>query len=284
MRLFFETNGYLEVETPVRVPTQAPETHIDAESSDGWMLQTSPEICMKRLLAAGYGKIFQICKCFRKKERGGKHLPEITILEWYQAGVDYKALMEETEALVRFVADTTGAGQSISYQGGRIDFSSPWEKLSVHEAFSRFAEIAPEQALSENRFDEILAFEIEPNLGFGKPLFLFDYPVEVGALARKKRSDPKIAERFELYISGLELCNAFSELIDPSEQRKRFEIELAARKRRGMAVYPMPEKFLKSLADMPEASGCALGIDRLTMLFANANRIDDVVAFTPEEL
>ncbi len=284
VRLFFETNGYLEVETPVRLPTQAPEAHIDAEVSDGWLLQTSPEVCMKRLLAAGYRKIFQICKCFRKKERGAKHLPEITLLEWYRAGVDYMALMDETEKLVRFVAEKTGIGRSFSYKGNEIDLSSPWEKLSVHEAFSRFAGIGPEQAISENRFDEVLAFQIEPNLGLDKPLFLFDYPVEVGALARRKKSDPEIAERFELYISGLELCNAFSELVDPSEQRRRFEIELAAREKTGKTVYPMPEKFLKSLEEMPESSGCALGLDRLTMLLTNANRIDDVVAFTPEEL
>ncbi len=284
VRGFFDSNGYLEVETPVRVPTQAPEAHIDPEGADGWFLQTSPEICMKRLLAAGYGKIFQICKCFRKGERGRRHLPEITLLEWYRAGVDYTCLMDEAERLVRHVAERLGRGAILAWQERNISLLPPWEKLSVREAFDRYANISPERTIEEDRFEEILAFQIEPHLGTEKPLFLYDYPVQMGALARRKPGAPEIAERFELYIAGIELCNAFSELIDASEQRKRFETEIASRKSAGKTVGPMPEKFLESMEHMPDAAGCALGIDRLAMLFADVDRIDDVAAFTPEEL
>ena len=239
---------------------------------------------MKRLLAAGYRKIFQICKCFRKGERGRRHLPELTLLEWYRAGVDYIYLMDETERLFRHVAERLGRGRILAWQGKKISLSPPWKRLSVNEAFHCYANIVPERAIEEDRFEEILAFQIEPHLGTEKPLFLYDYPVQMGALARRKPGAPEIAERFELYIAGIELCNAFSELIDGSEQRKRFEMEIAARKSTGKTAPPMPEKFLESMEHMPEAAGCAMGIDRLTMLFADVDRIDDVVAFTPEEL
>lgn len=284
IRTFFETHLYLEVETPYRVPTQAPESHIDAETSGSWFLHTSPELCMKRLLAAGYERIFQICRCFRKHERGQKHLPEMTLLEWYRQGVDYKALMDETEDLIRFVAQSLGQNKTLSYQGHNIDLTSPWERLSIKEAFKRFSDTSMKTALFEGRFDEIMGLSIEPQLGWRKPTFLLDYPVQKAALARRKTDDPEIAERFELYISGLELCNAFSELTDEKEQRKRFEQEIASQKAMGKTVYSMPEKFLKSLEQMPASSGCALGIDRLVMLIADTRNIDDVVAFTTEEL
>jgi elongation factor P--(R)-beta-lysine ligase len=284
IRGFFETRQYLEIETPYRVPTQAPESHIDAETSGSWFLHTSPELCMKRLLAAGYERIFQICRCFRKHERGQKHLPEMTLLEWYRQGADYKALMDETEDLVRHIAKNLGSGEILPYQGQTINMTIPWERLSVKEAFKRYSDTSPETALSEERFDEIMGLSIEPRLGRKKPTFLFDYPAQKGALARRKPDDPEIAERFELYIYGLELCNAFSELTDEKEQRKRFEQEIASQKAMGKTVYSIPEKFLKSLEQMPASSGCALGIDRLVMLFADTQNIDDVVAFTTEEL
>lgn len=284
IRTFFEIHQYLEVETPYRVPTQAPESHIDPEPSGSWFLQTSPELCMKRLLSAGYERIFQICRCFRKHERGQKHLPEMTLLEWYRAGADYQVLMDETEDLVRHIAKSLGSGETLAYQGQTINIKSPWERLSVKEAFKRFSDNSPQKALSEKRFDEIMGLVIEPRLGREKPTFLFDYPVQKAALAKQKTDDPEIAERFELYISGLELCNAFSELTDAKEQRKRFEQEMASQKAMGKTVYPMPEKFLNSLDQMPPSAGCALGVDRLVMLFADTQNIDDVVAFTTEEL
>jgi elongation factor P--(R)-beta-lysine ligase len=284
IRCFFETRQYLEVETPYRVPTQAPESHIDAETSGSWFLHTSPELCMKRLLSAGYDRIFQICRCFRKHERGQQHLPEMTLLEWYRQEVDYRALMDETEGLVRHVAKSLGSGEILSYQGQSINITSPWERLSVKEAFRCFSDTSMKKALFKDCFDEIMGLSIEPRLGVKKPTFLFDYPAQKAALAKRKTGDPEIAERFELYISGLELCNAFSELTDEKEQRNRFEQEMASQKAMGKTVYPMPEKFLKSLEQMPPSSGCALGVDRLVMLFADTQNIDDVVAFTTEEL
>jgi elongation factor P--(R)-beta-lysine ligase len=284
IRQFFRNQGYLAVETPVRIPAPAPEIHIDAEPSGDRFLITSPELCMKRLLAAGYPKIFQICKCFRKGERGDRHLPEMTLLEWYCAGITYADLMDQCENLVRYVAEKVNAGDVLTYQGKTIDLAAPWPRISVTEAFDRYASISMADALAKDRFDEVMALEIEPELGRSKPVFLYDYPAEKGALARLKPEDSSLAERFELYIAGIELCNGFSELTDPAEQRMRFEIEMNARKELGKQFYPAPEHFLSSLKDMPEAAGNAFGIDRLTMLFADTTTIDDVVAFTPEEL
>ncbi len=284
IRQFFQEHGYLEVESPVRIPAPAPEAHIDAQTSDGWYLQTSPELAMKRLLAAGYHNIFQICKCFRKGERGGRHLPELTLLEWYTTGADYGAMMSQTEALVRHVARSVGHGKNMAYGGDTVDLDAPWLRLPVSEAFWHHGKTTVEKALASGNFDEIMGIDIEPRLGFERPTFLMDYPAACGALARKKPGAPHIAERFELYICGLELCNAFSELTDPVEQRRRFESENRLRKNRGQTPYPMPEPFLESLCRMPVAAGNALGIDRLVMLLADTDAIDDVVAFTPEEL
>ena len=284
VRSFFIEKDYLEVETPCRIPAPAPETHIDAVTSASWFLQTSPELCMKRLLAAGYSRIFQICKCFRSQERGARHLPEFTILEWYCAGIDYFDLMDQCEDLICFVARNSGFGDAIVYQGKSIDLKKPWLRISVAEAFDRYASISMETALFQNRFDEVIACETEPHLGREKPVFLYDYPASAGALARLKPDNPLIAERFELYISGLELCNAFTELTDPAEQRMRFEKEQNDRSASGKQIYPMPENFLESLEFMPQASGNALGIDRLVMLFADSSEIDEVATFTPEEL
>lgn len=239
---------------------------------------------MKRLMAAGYARIFQICRCFRQKERGSKHLPEMTLLEWYTAGHNYFNMMEQCEELVQFVAGRAGCENFLVYQGNRIDLASPWPRMSVRDAFEKYSSVSMETALIQDRFDPIMAFDIEPNLGYGKPVFLYDYPASVAALAKLKPENFSLAERFELYISGMELCNAFSELTDPVEQRKRFASEQKKRRQSGLQPYPLPEKFLEALQYMPEASGSALGVDRLVMIFADTTRIDDVVAFTPEEL
>ncbi len=284
VRRFFIEHDYLEIETPSRIPAPAPEAHIDAEVSGDWFLQTSPELCMKQLLAAGYPRIFQICKCFRYQERGSYHLPELTLLEWYTAGHNYLDMMNQCEDMVRFVARNTDFGNVISYQGQRIDLNGPWDRMSVTEAFDAFASTSLETALLNNCFDEKMVLEIEPHLGRQKPLFLYDYPASSCALARLKPADPKLVERFELYIGGLELCNAFSELIDPVEQKQRFEHEQNIRRHSGKRQYPTPKRFLDALEHMPDAAGNALGIDRLVMLFADTARIDDVVAFIPEEL
>jgi lysyl-tRNA synthetase class 2 len=280
VRSFFIGRGYLEVETPHRLPGNAPEAHIDAVGSDGWFLQTSPELCMKRLLAAGFPKLFQICRCWRADERGGRHLPEFAMLEWYAADCDYHHLMAECEMLLAGLVPNG----LLNYRGLAIDLTPPWERLTVTEAFERHGSLPLDRALAAGRFDEIIALEIEPQLGLQRPTFLLEYPGELAALARRHPHRPEVAERFELYIAGLELANAFSELTDPVEQRRRFVAEEAARRSAGKPPYPTPENFLRELAAMPEAAGIALGLDRLVMLLTGAETIDEVVAFTPELL
>ena len=284
IRRFFNEGGYLEVETPLRIPAPAPETHIDAIPSGNWFLHTSPELCMKLLLAAGYERIFQICRCWREGERGARHLPEFTMLEWYRANCDYNGLMQECEDLVRSVAHATGHESALATRGKMIDLSTPWAKVSVREAFRRYTNVTMEEALERDLFDELMVEAIEPRLGTDKPTFIHDYPASRGALARLKEGDPTVAERFELYIGGVELANAFSELTDPAEQRARFLLERGNRLSHGKSVYPLPDKFLAELSHIPAAAGIALGLDRLVMIFLDASAIDEVVFFTPEEL
>jgi lysyl-tRNA synthetase class 2 len=284
IRRFFLDRGFLECETPLRIPAPAPETHIDAVASGEWFLQTSPELCMKRLLAAGYPKIFQICKCFRAAERGAFHLPEFTMLEWYRAGVDYRTLMEDCEDLIAHVAGDLGRGCEVSWQGKRIALLPPWERITVREAFARYAGMSVEEALRRDCFDETMVSDIEPHLDTGQPVFLYEYPAELGALAQANAENPAVAERFELYAAGLELANAFSELTDAAEQRRRFEKALRDRHLGNCPAYPLPERFLADLSRMPPSAGIALGIDRLAMILTDQATIDAVVAFTPESL
>jgi lysyl-tRNA synthetase class 2 len=283
IRLFFIHHGFLEVETPLRIPSPAPEEHIEAIRSEDWFLQTSPELCMKRLLAAGYPRIFQISKCFRAAERGDKHLSEFTMLEWYVAGFDYHQLMAHCEALI--VAATKDWGISeIIWQNKKVSLTLPWERITVADAFLKYAPIVLEEALAQDKFDEILIDYIEPHLGIDRPTFIYDYPAKLAALAKLKKSNPAVSERFEIYIGGLEIANGFSELTDAHEQRGRFEEALKARAVKNWARYDMPEKFLQSLKSLPLCSGIALGIDRLVMIMTGAATIDDVVAFPPENL
>ena len=280
IRAFFSARGYLEVETPHRIPANAPEPHIHAVASENWVLQTSPELAMKRLVAAGYDKVFQLCRAWRGEELGQYHLPEFTLLEWYRAGIDYRGLMAECQALL----------QSLVPQGklvrnhGEIDLSSPWEVLTVAEAFSRYASMSPGAAMARDCFEEILTRELEPHLGRARPTFLIEYPAEMAALARLKPGNPQVAERFELYIDGIELANAFSELTDAQEQRRRFAGDVRLQRADGASSTPLPEKFLDELSGMPETAGIALGCDRLVMLVTGAERIDQVVAFAPADL
>ncbi len=306
VRNFFLMNGFLEVETPLRIPAPVPEANIDLFESEKWYLQSSPEICMKRLAAHGFGKIFQICKCFRKDERSDRHLTELTMLEWYTKGYTYLNLMDQCQKLIQYIASEIYHGKkkekekkrkkgggsesevtsesSICYNGKVIDLSGPWHKITVEQAFSQYASVSMEQALFHDEFDCIMGFEIEPNLGMQTPSFIFDYPNSLAALAKLRSDDKKIAERFELYISGIELANGFSELTDSVEQKKRFEKELEIRKKAGKNITPMPEQFLNDLKFLPETAGIALGVDRLVMLFTDSASIDDVVAFIPEKL
>jgi lysyl-tRNA synthetase class 2 len=284
IRLFFIHHGFMEVETPLRITSPAPEEHIEAIPSGNWFLQTSPELCMKRLLAADYQRIFQISKCFRAAERGDKHLPEFTMLEWYTIGFDYHQLMNQCEEMLIAALKDMGYNQDIVWQNKKINLVSPWERITVADAFLKYAPVTLEEALVQDKFDEIMVEYVEPRLGIDRPTFIYDYPAKLAALAKIKMNDPTVAERFELYISGLELANGFSELTDANEQRQRFEEALKTRAAKNWTPYTIPEKFLQALQNMPPCAGIALGIDRLVMIIADAANIDDVVAFTPEML
>jgi lysyl-tRNA synthetase class 2 len=284
VRRFFEDRGFLEVQTPVRLPVLAPEAWIAPEAAGDHFLQTSPELCMKRLLAAGHPALFQICPCFRKGERGRLHLPEFIMLEWYRRGHDYLSLMDDCEELLWEVADSCNLAGPLDSEGQPLSLEPTWDRLTVAEAFARFGGISPEGALAAGKFEEVLVERVEPNLGRERPCFLYDYPAALASLARLKPGNPAVAERFELYLGGIELANGFSELTDPAEQRRRFELERQAIARTGRESGPMPESFLQELAVLPAAAGIALGLDRLVMLLTGGASLDEVVTFTPEEL
>jgi lysyl-tRNA synthetase class 2 len=284
IRSYFSKEGYLEIDTPLLLPAIAPETHIEPVAAGSLFLQTSPELCMKRLIAAGYEQLFQIAHCWRDRERGRRHLPEFTMLEWYRADADYHRLMTETASLVRYLLRDSNSPGTISFNGEEIDIAGEWQRLTVREAFASYGGISMEEALRSDEFDLVMVERIEPELGRYRPVFLYDYPACRGALARLKESDQSVAERFELYIAGIELANGFSELIDPVEQRSRFIAESAQRHAAGALTLPLPEIFLAEMATMPPTAGIALGVDRLVMLLTGATTIDEVVAFTPEEL
>ncbi len=283
IRKFFIKNHYLEVETPQLISGPLPEVHIDAVSTSVGYLQTSPEMCMKQILAAGYPKIFQISRCFRANERGDRHLPEFCLLEWYRSGIDYHDLMQELKDLIRWVLNGLDMTGKIQYQGMEMDVREAWVKFSVGEAFDRFASMSLVHALGKNCFDDVMVKEIEPCLAPFGAVFLYDYPASMASMARLKPNAPELAERFEMYIFGLELANGFSELNDAHEQRARFEKERKRRSALGKDPYPVPERFLDCLDHMPDAAGVAVGLDRLAMILADRPTIDDVVFFTPEE-
>jgi len=284
IRDFFTLNHYLEVDTPIRSPNIIPEAHIDPVTTEEYYLQASPELYMKRLLSKGVDKIFQIRKCFRKNERGTHHLPELTMLEWYTKDNTYLDLMDQCRELIKFIATRLDLEDQIKYQDKIIDLDKQWQTITVEQAFEIFADKSLEKALKDNSFDEIISFQIEPFLGNKTPAFLCDYPASLASLSKLKSENPEYAQRFEFYIAGIELANGFTELIDPVEQRMRFEKENHIRLLKNMQPVPMPDKFLKDLENMPECAGIALGIDRLVMIFCDTDSIDDVVAFTPELL
>ena len=261
IRAFFDARGFTEVETPVRIPAPAPEPHIDCPPSGDWFLRASPELQMKKLLAAGMERIYQIGPCFRAGEKGRRHSPEFTMLEWYRANADYSDIARDAEELVAEVLRPRG--------------SAALPRMTVREAYLRWAGWDPVEAWDQDRFDFDMATKIEPNLPKG-PLFLMDYPAPAASLARLKADDPRVAERWELYVDGLELANAFTELTDPVEQRRRFEGARAERRALGEADYPLDEAFLDALARMPPSGGVALGVDRLVMLACGVRDISEV--------
>jgi lysyl-tRNA synthetase class 2 len=284
VRRFFQERDLLEVTTPLVSPALLPEDHIHPIQTEAGFLLPSPEIHMKRFLAAGYDRVFQIGPCFRKRERGEQHLPEFTMLEWYRAHEDYRALADDCEQLLLAVGQDLYGGSAIEYRGESIDLARPWQRVPVREAFLVHAGWDPVEEEDPERFERDLAEKVIPGLDRGRPVFLVDFPAYEASLARRKPTDSRIAERIELFAGGLELANGFSELTDPEEQRQRFEEANDRRRARGRKAHPLPDKFLSFLTDLPPSAGIALGIDRLVMLFAGASHIDEVVALTPEDL
>ena len=280
IRRFFRERGFLEVETPVVLPANAPEANIDAvPAGTGW-IRTSPELAMKRLLAAGCEKIFQLGPVARAGEHGRWHHPEFALLEWYRAHAGYLEILADAKALLAGVAREIRGATDFAWQGKPVSFAQDlWEKFTVSEAFLQHAGWDPAQQFDADRFDLDLVTRVEPALPPDHPVVLIDYPAPLAALARRKPGDPLRAERWELYLGGVELANAYSELTDPAEQRARFEEANALRQRRGEKPYPLDEAFLAALAQMPPSGGIALGVDRLLMILADADSLDDVLPF-----
>ncbi|MDE2230239.1 MAG: EF-P lysine aminoacylase GenX [Alphaproteobacteria bacterium] len=312
VRHYFEAEGFVEVDTPALQISPGLEPHLRAfattldEPGAGprpFFLHTSPEFAMKKLLAAGVPKLFQLAHAFRNGERGAIHHPEFTLLEWYRAGATYRELMADCERLLTEVLAAAG-GTRYSWQGRVADPRRPWQRETIAGVFAERCGIdllatAPDpeqpnltllaQAAKplgiaphpgddwEDLFFRIFLERIEPTLGIGAPTILADYPIAMAALAHAKPDDPRVAERFEVYVAGLELANGFSELTDAAEQRRRFERDRAKKRARYSEAYPVDEDFLAALESMPPSAGVALGVDRLIMLAAGASRIDDVL-------
>ncbi|MFH1650677.1 MAG: amino acid--tRNA ligase-related protein [Chloroflexota bacterium] len=282
IRAFFRAEDFLEVETPVRVPCVAPEPYINTFRSEGWFLATSPELHMKRLLAAGYPKLFQFSRCLRRGERGRWHNPEFTMLEWYRAGAGYAEIILDTEKLLVALADRLGLGHIIPYRGRKIDISPPWPRITVAEAFRAAAGWDPVTAYDPDRFETDFLDKVLPGLTPDRPAVLTGYPAALASLARLDPGNPLVAERAEVFIGGLELANAYSELRDSREQEARFQDAIDQIQREQPPAPPMPRTFLAALAHLPECGGIALGIDRLAMLLCDADSIDEVMAFTTD--
>lgn len=291
VRSFFDARGFVEVETPAMVVSPGLDLHLDAfevvqrEGGPPRWLSTSPEYHMKRLIADGYDKIYQLAPCFRQGEAGALHNPQFTMLEWYRASADIDDIVGDTEQLL---AGITGG---IVRLGARaLDVLPPIERLPVCEAFARFAGWSTEETLyaaahDENRYFRTLVERVEPELErMDRPIWLVSYPASQASLARLNANDPRLSDRFELIVAGVELCNGFGELVDPIEQRARLVRDQDARRARGLPVYPVDERFLDALGSMPPSVGNALGFDRLVALAYGASRIDVTMAFSDDEL
>ncbi len=276
VRNFFDERGFVEVETPVLIAAPAPEEYIETIPAEGGFLRASPELQMKQLLADGFEKIYQLGACFRGGEFGHRHRPEFTMLEWYQAGIDYRELMDFTIDLVRNVA-AKNLCQSFDYLGTLVDLNLEPELITVNDAYLRYAGVPWLEALASDQIDELMTTAIEPALNKSRMTFLIDYPAERAALARIKTGHPEVAERWELYIGGMEVANAYGELTDAVEQKQRFRHAATKRNEQGMAEYPEPDSFFAALEyGMPECAGCAFGIDRLVMLLTGVADIAEI--------
>jgi lysyl-tRNA synthetase class 2 len=298
VRAWFESEGFIEVDTPARVRSPGQEVHLDAmPAGEGRWLITSPEYHMKRLVAAGLPRIVQIAKCWRANEVGPHHRGEFTMVEWYRANAPLEALADDCEALLRAAAAAAGRDPAA------LGLAAPFARATVRELWARHAGIqldGAEDAAAlrakaaaagvavagatawDDVFYQVFLDRIEPRLAAGGPTFVFDWPAPLAALARAKPGDARVVERFELYAAGLELANAFGELTDAVEQRRRFTEEAGLRAARGRAVYPLDEALLSALPRMPPTAGIALGFDRLVMLVLGAGDIGEVMAFGDE--
>ena len=283
LRAALDEGGFVEVETPVRIPAPANEPHIRPPASGRAFLRASPELQMKRLLAAGLGRLYQIGPCFREGERGDRHAPEFTMLEWYRAPGGWEDVLRDAERLVLSAAAALhGAGSArVPFRGGSLDLAAPWERVPVREAYRRWAGWDPVEDWDAERFALDMALKVEPALPRDRAVVLFGYPAQAASLARLSPDDPRVAERWELYLGGMEIANAFGELADPAEQRRRFEAARDEKIACGEPPMPLDEDFLADLAHMPPAGGAALGVDRLAMVLLDAPDIDSVRAFLP---
>ncbi|MBR2344919.1 MAG: EF-P lysine aminoacylase GenX [Lentisphaeria bacterium] len=277
LRNGFYNAGFDEVSTAVKIPAPAPEEYIESVPSADGFLRTSPELAMKRMLCAGMEKIFQIGPAFRAEESGRKHREEFTILEYYAVNWDYRQLAEFTAAFIARAAQEVCGTARISYQGHPVDLGRHCY-ISVDEAFRKYAGVSAFTADADGTFDELMVLKVEPELGKECPEFLIDYPAARASLSRLSSRDNRVAERWEVYIRGMELGNAFGELTDAAEQRRRFAAALQFRAEQGMLKYPEATDFLEALErGMPESSGCAIGFDRLCMIFCDEYDIADVI-------
>lgn len=299
IRDFFKQRGFLEVQTPILVKGMSTEPYIDPVTVEffddrnkqyqGYLI-TSPEYSLKKLLAQGLKNIFEITKAFRQKEAfGGLHNPEFTILEWYRTKADYQDIMIDTEELIYYITTKIHGQPRFIYQGREVDVSLPWLRMSVKDAFKKWATIDLNKQQKRKNFNdwfyEIFLNKIEPNLPQNKPIILYDYPLPQAALAKRKSKNSFYAERFEVYIAGLELCNAFSELTDWKEQLKRLKEDQKIRKQLNKEIIPIDKTFINALkSGLPPTGGNALGIDRLEMLLLDINNIDDLLPLSANKM
>lgn len=278
-RAFFAERGFVEVSTPLRVPAPGVDFHVDAIAASGQYLITSPELEMKRLLVGGMPRIFQLAKVARADEQGPLHAPEFTMLEWYRAFSSLEDVLCDTEQLVRSVVRSLAGEDDVFVLGQRkVNVGQPFERLTVREAFALYADVEDAALLAEqdeDRYFELLVSRVEPALAQRpRPVFLTHYPISQAALSRPHPEDPSVAERAELYFGGVELCNAYGELTDAQEQRRRMTREAQRRRELGRTVYPLDEPFLAALEEgMPPSAGNALGFDRLLMVATNRSEI-----------
>ena len=279
MRDFFDAQGFLEVETPVRIAGPAPEEYIDCIPADGKFLRPSPELEMKVLLANGYEKIYQFGPCFRADEHGWKHREEFTMLEYYMRHENYRTLRDFTTDLITGALRKVAGRDQITFHGEIIDLTAEAEVITVEEAFKRYTDVDMFEADKSDLFDELMVTKIEPQLGRGRLTYLTDYPASRASLAQLSANDPRVAERWELYIAGVELANAYGELTNGAEQLERFEKSREFRRQRGAAEYGEPVEFNDVLRRnaLPVCTGSALGFDRLAMIAVDADDISQVL-------